>query len=76
LLEASVRGEDHVGQAGLRVDEFNVGNCGEFAIEMTPLLQCVTARGSMDIARHPRIDDVVDVIEGGRTHQVRGPSRR
>lgn len=71
--EASVGGEDHVGGAGLGLDEFDVGYFGEGFVESMPLLCGAFAGGGMDVAGHPRIDDVVDVVEPGRAHEVRGP---
>ncbi|WP_433965577.1 hypothetical protein [Tunturiibacter gelidiferens] len=68
-LEAGVGGEDHVRRAGLGFDELNVGDGADGFVETLPLLGCASAGGGVDVARHPRVDDIVDIVELGGTHQ-------
>jgi hypothetical protein len=67
--EAGVGGEDHVGRSGLRLDEVDLSDSAERAVQLLPLLGCALARGAMDVAGHPRIDDVVDLIMLWRAHE-------
>jgi hypothetical protein len=72
-LETCVGGEDHVGRAGLRLDEFDIGDLRHCFVQVLPLLCCALARGGVDVSSHPRIDNVVDVVELWRAHEVCGP---
>ena len=38
-----------------------------------PLLRGTFARSGMNIARHPWVDDIVDIIEARLTHEKRCP---
>jgi hypothetical protein len=71
-LEAGVGGEDHVGGTGLGLDELDVGDRGDGFVKALPLLGCAGARGGVDVAGHPWIDNVVDVVELGGTHEEGG----
>ena len=71
-LEACVGGEDHVGGAGLRLDELDVGDGADGFVEALPLLGGAGARGGVDVAGHPGVDDVVDVVELRGAHQEGG----
>src|SRR5271163_2340963 len=71
-LEAGVGGEDHVGGAGLGLDELDVGDGADGFVEAMPLLGCAIARGGVDVAGHPRVDHVVDVVELRGAHQECG----
>jgi len=75
-LQPCVGREDHVGQSRLRIDPFNRCKSGERFAESAPLLNCVTARSRMEIALHPRIDDVLHVVETRRAHQPACVCRR
>jgi hypothetical protein len=74
-LETGVGGEDHVGGAGLRLDELNVGDGADGFVEALPLLGGTGAGGGVDVASHPGVDDVVDVVELGGTHEEGGGGR-
>src|SRR5258708_7292030 len=67
--EAGVGGEDHVGRARLRLHQEHVGNLRKRAMQNLPLFCCALARGPVHVPGHPRIDDVVDVVERRRTHE-------
>jgi hypothetical protein len=67
--EAGVGGEDHVGRAGLRFDEMDAGDLDECVVKGGPLVGGALARGTMDVAGHPGIDNVVDVVKSRRAHE-------
>ena len=53
----------------LRLDEMDAGDPGERSVEVCPLLRCALTRGAMDVAGHPGIDDVIDVVKSRRAHE-------
>jgi hypothetical protein len=67
--EAGVGGEDHVGGSGLGFDEADLCDLAEGAVELLPLHGSALARGAMDVAGHPGIDDVVDLVVLWRAHE-------
>ena len=71
-FEAGVGGENHVRGARLGLDELDVGYFSNGFVESMPLLRGALAGGGVDVACHPWIDDVVDVVKTRRTHQVCG----
>ena len=68
-LKACVGSEDHVRRAGFRIDELDVGDGADGVEEALPLFGCASAGGAVDVAGHPGIDDVVDVVERRGAHQ-------
>ena len=70
--EGSVAEEDHVGAAGLGMEEADVGDAAEDVVHALPLSEGEIAGGTVDVAGHPGIEDVVDVVPLGRTHQEGG----
>lgn len=72
LYQGAVAEEDHVGTARFGMQQANVGDTTQDVMKTLPLREGKIARGSMDVAGHPRIDDVVDAVPLRRTHQVCG----
>lgn len=75
-FEAGVGSEDHVGGAWLGGDQEDVGESGDFGVEGLPLGGGALARGGVEVAGHPWIDDVVDLIERWGTHEKGGAGAR
>ncbi len=73
LHESGVGDEDHVGQIGPGGQETDVGDALQVMVEVVPLGKGGVPRGPMEIARHPGIDDVIDIVELGWAHQVGRP---
>ena len=72
LHESGVGDEDHVGQFGSGLEETDVGDALQMLVEVVPLGKGGVARGPMEIAGHPGVDDVIDIVKLGRAHQVSG----
>ncbi len=50
----------------------DVGDAMERVVKVAPLGEGAVALRAMEVAGHPRVDDVVDVIPLWRAHQVGG----
>ncbi len=70
--ERSVADEDHVGTAGLGVQEAHVGDAAEDVVHALPLGEGEVSGGAVNVAGHPGIEDVVDVVPLRRTHEEGG----
>ena len=68
-LETRVGGEDHVWGTGLRFDQDDGGYLRDCCVELLPLRGCAFARRGVDVADHPGVDDVIDLVEPGGTHE-------
>ncbi len=66
--ERGVGDKDHVGGAGAGLEDADIGDSAKSVIEGSPLGKGAVAGGAMEIAGHPGIDDVVDVIPDWRAH--------
>jgi hypothetical protein len=62
--------EDHVGEVLLAMDETDIGDSLQLAVQLSPLRIGKISRGPVQISCHPRIDDVINVIPLRWTHQV------
>ena len=67
--DAAIGGEDHVREAGSGLDEIDVDEFGEAVVEGLPLGDGVRARYAVNIAGHPRVDDVFNPVVLRRTHE-------
>ncbi len=70
--ESAVGKEDHIGTAGLGMKEANVGDGTKNVVHSLPLGKGQIARGAVDVAGHPGIQDVVDVVPLRGTHEKGG----
>ena len=70
--EGSVGEEYHVRAAGFGMKKTDVGYAAEDVVNSLPLGEGKITGGSMKVAGHPWIDDVVDAEPLWRTHQVGG----
>ena len=75
MHESSVANEGHVGAAFFRVQHVDVGHGAEGVVEGLPLGEGGVARGAVEIAGHPGIDDVIYAVPLRRTHQEGGASK-
>ena len=72
LHESGVGDEDHVGQIGPSLKESDVGDALQMLVEVVPLGEGGVARGAVEVAGHPGVYDVVDVVKLGWAHQISG----
>jgi hypothetical protein len=70
--DAGVGGEHHVGKTRLRRDEFNRGMRADRLHQFAPLSDSERRDCLVNVAFHPRIDDVIDREMVRRTHQETG----
>lgn len=70
LDDAGVADEGHVGRSLAGVEDADVGDGAEGVVEDAPLGEGAIARRAVEVAGHPRVDDVVDVVPLGRAHEV------
>lgn len=68
--ESGMTNKDHVGESLLSVNEADIADALQLAVQLAPLCVGQIARGTMQVTCHPRIDDVIYVIPLGWTHQV------
>ena len=64
--------EDHVGAAGLGMQEANVGDGAEDIVHALPLGEGEVTGGAVDVAGHPGVENVVDSVPLWGTHQEGG----
>ncbi len=69
--ETGIGSKDHIRGPGLRFDDQHLGDLPEGGVELVPLLGCALARRAVDVAGHPGVNDIVNFVVGGRTHQER-----
>ena len=63
--QAGIRGEYHVRATRLRRDFHDGGVRPKHLAQAVPLFGGTPLRGTMDVAGHPRIDDVIDAEKLG-----------
>ena len=68
--QTGVGGEDHIGRTRVGRDDVDGGMTGKDCMEALPLFGGQGGAGTVDVSFHPRVDDVIDLVELGWTHQV------
>ena len=68
--ERGVSDIDHIGTAGLGMEQTDVGNAAQDVVKALPLGEGEIAGGSVNVARHPWVQDVIDVVPLRRAHNV------
>src|ERR1700726_4932087 len=68
--QTCVRRKNHVGRSLKWRDQFDNALTREDDVESVPLFGGQDPVGTVDVALHPRVDDIVDLKKFRRTHQV------
>ena len=68
--QTGVRGENHIGRTRVGRDDVDGRMTSEDTIELLPLFGSQGGAGTVDVSFHPWVDDIINLVELGWTHQV------